>query len=98
MTVTAVNDAPTLAVAPGGTCGSNDRSGTINLTVGDVDGGTLTLSATSSNTTLVPNGNVVFGGGTTRTMTATTVAGGTGTDPDHQGQRRAGHRHGHGHG
>jgi VCBS repeat-containing protein len=80
MTVTPVNDAPTLAVAPGGMCGSNDRSGTINLTVGDVDGGTLTLSATSSNTTLVPNGNVVFGGSdTTRTMTATTVAGGTGT-------------------
>ena len=80
ITVTPVNDAPTLAVAPGGTCGSNDRSGTINLTVGDVDGGTLTLSATSSNTTLVPNGNVVFdGSGSTRTMTATTVAGGTGT-------------------
>jgi VCBS repeat-containing protein len=80
ITVTAVNDAPTLAVAPGGTCGSNDRSGTINLTVGDVDGGTLTLSAASSNTTLVPDGNVVLGGsGSTRTMTATTVAGGTGT-------------------
>ena len=80
MTITPVNDAPTLAVAPGGTCGSNDRSGTINLTVADVDGGTLTLSATSSNTTLVPNGNVVFGGsGSTRTMTATTVAGRTGT-------------------
>jgi VCBS repeat-containing protein len=79
MTVTPVNDAPTLAVAPGGTCGSNDRSGTINLTVSDVDGGTLTLSATSSNTTLVPNGNVVFGAGSPRTMTATTVAGGTGT-------------------
>jgi VCBS repeat-containing protein len=80
ITVTPVNDAPTLAVAPGGTCGSNDRSGTINLTVGDVDGGTLTLSAASSNTALVPNGNVVFGGsGTTRTLTATTVAGRTGT-------------------
>src|SRR5829696_5665145 len=79
ITVTPVNDAPTLAVAPGGTCGSNDRSGTITLTVADVDSGTLTLSATSSNTTLVPNGNVVFGGGSPRTMTATTVAGRTGT-------------------
>jgi VCBS repeat-containing protein len=78
ITVTPVNDAPTLAVAPGGTCGSNDRSGTINLTVGDVDGGALTLTATS--TALVPNGNVVFAGnGANRTMTATTVAGGTGT-------------------
>jgi VCBS repeat-containing protein len=80
ITVTAVNDAPTVAVAAGGTCGGNDRSGTIILTVGDVDGGTLTLSATSSNTALVPNGNVVFAGsGTTRTLTATTVAGRTGT-------------------
>jgi VCBS repeat-containing protein len=80
ITVTPVNDTPTVAVAPGGACGSNDRSGTINLTVGDVDGGTLTLSATSSNTALVPNGNVVFGGsGAARTMTATTVAGRTGT-------------------
>jgi large repetitive protein len=80
ITVTAVNDVPTLAVAAGGTCGSNDRSGTINLTVGDVDGGALTLTATSSGTALVPDGNVVFAGsGTNRTMTATTVAGRTGT-------------------
>jgi VCBS repeat-containing protein len=80
ITVTPVNDSPTVAVAAGGTCGSNDRSGTINLTVGDVDGGTLTLSAASSNPALVPNGNVAFAGnGTTRTMTATTVAGRTGT-------------------
>jgi VCBS repeat-containing protein len=81
ITVTAVNDAPTLAVAPGGACGSNDRSGTINLAVGDVDGGTLTLSvASNSNPALVPNGNVVFASSdTSHTMTATTVAGGTGT-------------------
>jgi hypothetical protein len=37
ITVTAVNDAPTVTVAAGGRCGTNDRSGTINLTVGDVD-------------------------------------------------------------
>jgi VCBS repeat-containing protein len=80
ITVTPVNDAPTVAVAAGGTCGSNDRSGTINLAVGDIDGDTLTLSAASSNTTLVPNGNIAFGGiGATRTMTATAVAGRTGT-------------------
>src|SRR5829696_6498582 len=61
ITVTPVNDAPTLAVAAGGSCGGNDRAGTINLTVGDVDGDTLTLSvASNSNTALVPNGNVVF--------------------------------------
>src|SRR5215207_3193852 len=78
--VTPVNDTPTVAVAAGGSCGGNDRSGTINLTVGDVDGDTLTLSvASNSNTALVPNGNVVFAGtGANRKMTATTVAGGTG--------------------
>jgi VCBS repeat-containing protein len=81
ITVSAVNDAPTVAVAAGGSCGGNDRSGTINLTVGDVDGGTLTLSvASNSNPALVPNNNVVFGGsGANRTLTATAVAGRTGT-------------------
>jgi Ca2+-binding RTX toxin-like protein len=71
-----------VTVAAGGTCGTNDRSGTINLTVADVDSAAtaLTLSAASSNPTLVPTGNVVFAGsGTDRTLTATAVAGRTGT-------------------
>ncbi len=38
LNVTAVNDAPTVTVAAGGTCGTDDRSGTINLTVGDLEG------------------------------------------------------------
>jgi VCBS repeat-containing protein len=82
LTVTAVNDAPTVTVAAGGTCGTNDRSGTINLTVGDVDSdaAALTLSADSSNTRLVPNRNVVFGGsGVARTLTASSEAGRTGS-------------------
>jgi VCBS repeat-containing protein len=86
LTVTAVNDAPTVTVAgtvaPGGTCGTNDRSGTINLTVGDVDSPAagLTLSAASSDTTLVPNGNLALGGsGVARTLTASAVYGRTGT-------------------
>ena len=33
ITVTPVNDAPEVFVAAGGSCGTNDRSGTINLTV-----------------------------------------------------------------
>jgi VCBS repeat-containing protein len=81
LTVTAVNDAPTVTVAAGGTCGTNDRSGTINLTVGDIDSAaaSLTLSAASSNTRLVPNANVVFAGSdATRTLTATSVAGRSG--------------------
>jgi VCBS repeat-containing protein len=82
LTVSAVNDAPTVTVAAGGTCGTNDRSGTVNLTVGDVDNpaSALNLSATSSNPQLVPSGNVAFAGsGIDRTLTATAVAGRSGT-------------------
>jgi VCBS repeat-containing protein len=82
LTVTAVNDAPTVTVVAGGTCGTDDRSGTINLTLGDVESAptTLTLSATSSNTTLLPAGNIAFAGsGAARTVAATTMAGRTGT-------------------
>jgi VCBS repeat-containing protein len=78
ITVSATNDAPTVTVAAGGSCGTNDRSGTVNLTVGDVDNAAsaLTLSATSSNSLLVPIGNVAFAGrDTDRRLTATSVAG-----------------------
>ena len=80
----APNLAPTVAVAAGGSCGTNYRSGTINLTVNDPDGQTQTaglkLSATSNNKMLVPNANVTFGGsGASRTLTATAVSGKTGT-------------------
>ena len=88
ITVTAVNDPPTVTVAAGGTCGIDDHSGTI--TVGDVESAAmaLTLSASSDNKTLVPNGNLVLGGsGDTRTLTATSggpgadrFSGGSGTD------------------
>lgn len=77
ITVTAVNDAPTMTVAPGGSCGADDRSGTINLTLADPDTNAagLSLSAISSNPALVPAGNVGFAGsGAGRTMTATAVA------------------------
>lgn len=68
----------------GGACGTNDRSGTINLTVSDPDGqaqpDSLKLGATSSNMALVPNANLTFGGsGASRTLTATAVSGKTGT-------------------
>jgi Ca2+-binding RTX toxin-like protein len=51
---------------------SNSTLGTINLVVGDAQYGPngLTLSATSSNQALVPNGNITFGGsGANRTVT-----------------------------
>jgi VCBS repeat-containing protein len=82
ITVTPVNDAPRVVVASGGTCGLDDRSGTINLTVSDVDtpAAALTLSASSNNQALLPNGNIAFAGsGASRTLTARTVAGRTGT-------------------
>jgi VCBS repeat-containing protein len=82
LTVNAVNDAPTVTVAAGGSCGSNDRSGTLNLTVADVEtpAAGLTLSRSSSNETLLPNGNVTFAGtGANRAITATTVSGRSGT-------------------
>jgi VCBS repeat-containing protein len=82
ITVTARNDSPTVTVAAGGTCGKDDHSGTVNLTVADVESSAadLTLSAASSNATLVLTGNVVFAGsGASRTMTVSTVDGRSGT-------------------
>jgi VCBS repeat-containing protein len=82
ITVTAVNDRPTVTVAAGGTCGKDDHSGTITLTVGDVENAatTLTVTASSSNPGLVPTGNVVFAGsGDTRILTVSAVDGRTGT-------------------
>jgi len=75
ITVNAVDDGPEVVVSPGGSCGE-DTNGSINLTVSDSDTppGNLTLTSSSSNTTLVPNANVVFGGsGANRTMTVTAV-------------------------
>jgi VCBS repeat-containing protein len=81
ITLSAVNDAPTVTVAAGGTCVGDD-SGTINLTVADVETAAtaLTLSATTSNPTLVPTRNIAFAGsGSTRTLTVTAAKGRTGT-------------------
>jgi CSLREA domain-containing protein len=72
ITVGAVNDAPTVAAAAGGQCGASGTTGTINLTVGDVESaaGALTLSATSFNQQLVPNSSISSGGsGAGRTLT-----------------------------
>jgi hypothetical protein len=84
LTVTPVNDAPTVAVAPGGSCGADDRSGTIKLTVADVDNpaGTLSLRGASGNQALVPNAGLAFAGsGTDRTLTARALAGQSGSAP-----------------
>ncbi len=62
--------------------GTYPNKGRITLNISDVEStaGNLTLSATSSNTTLVPTSNITFGGtGATRTSSITTVSGLTGT-------------------
>ena len=80
ITVTAVNDAPSVSVAQGGSCGAaSDMRGTINLALSDPDDPpqSLTLTATSSNRSVLPNGNISFGGGTdaSRTMTVSSLTG-----------------------
>jgi uncharacterized protein len=80
-----VNDAPKITVLAGsGTqsaCLSDSRGRfTLELADEDSDVSTLTLSASSFDTRLVPNANVVFGGsGATRTATISTVSGRTGS-------------------
>jgi hypothetical protein len=79
-TVTPVNEAPTVAVDRGGQCGpSSDMRGTIDLALSDPDtpAQDLTLSATSSNRAVVPNGAISFRGGTdaSRTMTVGRLTG-----------------------
>lgn len=72
ITVAPVNDAPTVALAAGTCAATNTPTGSFTLMLNDVESapGSLTLSASSSNTTLVPNSSVTFGGsGASRTVT-----------------------------
>ena len=82
VTVTAVNDAPTISDISDQTIARNGNTGPLAFTVGDLEtaAGSLTVSGSSDNTTLVPNGNIVFGGsGASRTVTVTPATGQTGT-------------------
>ena len=72
ITVSAVNDAPTISNITDQTTAMNTVTAPIAFTVGDVEtaAGSLTVSGVSSNTTLVPTGNIVLGGsGASRTVT-----------------------------
>ena len=73
--------APTAAVTNGECSRSNAASGLVNVTITDPDSTTLGLALVSnSNTTLVPNSNVVIGGsGANRTITVTAAAKRSGT-------------------
>jgi len=76
------NQAPTISDIANQSINQNATTGALPFTVGDLEtaAASLTVSGTSSNPTLVPNANIVFGGsGANRTITVTPAAGQTGT-------------------
>jgi len=82
ITVTADNDPPIIDDISNQTTEQDTSIGPLTFTVGDVEtaAGSLSLSAASSNTALVPVFNINFGGsGASRTITIAPTAGMTGT-------------------
>ena len=79
---TTTNSAPVVSTIADKTINQNTSTGPIAFTVSDKETAAASLSVTgsSSNTTLVPNANIVFGGsGTNRTVTVTPATNQTGT-------------------
>ncbi len=79
---TTANTPPTISDIPNQTTPLGTPTGAITFTIGDAQtpAASLTLSVTTSNGTLIPSSNVVFGGsGASRTVTVTPVAGQSGT-------------------
>ncbi|GIK38103.1 MAG: hypothetical protein BroJett011_19360 [Chloroflexota bacterium] len=77
LTVSSINDAPTISDIADQTTNEDAAAGPISFTVGDAEtaASSLILSASSSNLTLAPPGNIVFGGsGADRTVTITPAA------------------------
>ena len=71
VTVTAVNDAPTTTAIADQTPNEDTATGPIAFTVGDVEtaAGSLIITATSNDQTLVPDANITLGGsGMNRTI------------------------------
>ena len=82
LTVTAVNDAPTISDTTDKTTNEDTATAALSVTVGDVEtpAGTLTVAGSSSNTALVPAANIVVGGtGASRTVTITPAPNQSGT-------------------
>ncbi|MDH4063418.1 MAG: hypothetical protein OEW19_03385, partial [Acidobacteriota bacterium] len=74
VTVTAVNDPPTITVPPPQTIGQGQSTAVLPVTVDDVESpaSDLTLTAVASNPQLVPPAGLVLGsGGATRTLVVT---------------------------
>ena len=75
ITIASVNDAPTTSNIADRSINANGNTGAVSFTIGDDDLATVAVSGSSSNTTLVPNANIVFGGsGADRTVTVTPAA------------------------
>ena len=77
-----VNTAPTISSIANRTITAGESTGPLAFTVSDPEtsAGSLTVSGSSSNPTLVPNSGIVFGGsGSSRTVTVTPAANQTGT-------------------
>lgn len=82
LTVSAVNDAPTIANLSNQTLVQGASSASATATVDDIDStiSALTLSATSSDTTVLPLSGITFSGtGTARTVTFTPATVGSAT-------------------
>jgi len=82
LTVNAVNDAPTISDIANQTVNEDAATGVLAFIVGDLEtaAGSLAVTGSSSNTALVPNANIVFGGsGANRTVTVTPAANQNGT-------------------
>lgn len=77
ITINPVNDAPTISVISNQTINEDNTTGNVAFTIGDIEtaAGSLVVTATSSNTTLVPNGNITLGGaGPSRTINVAPAA------------------------
>ncbi len=76
------NTAPAISALSAQSIPQNTSSSALPFTVSDAEtaAASLTLSGSSSNTTLVPNANIAFGGsGSSRTVTVTPALGQTGS-------------------
>ena len=77
VTVAAINDSPTITSIPNQTIAEDTPTAALAFTIADVEtaAGSLTLMGQSTDTTLVPNANIVFGGsGANRTVTVIPAA------------------------
>lgn len=74
LTVSAIDHPPTITALPDQTIDEDMGTGPLSITIGDLESaaGSLTMSGGSSNPSLVPNANIVFGGsGSNRTVAVT---------------------------